>query len=170
MPSVYDLDNFAGRVNYAAQVISNGRETTRSFDTCFEMSDGDQVAAALLRRAENNPKLAAMLPRYLSLDSVRRYAETIADVPTRDLPRLAREARERRAAAHAAWMADLDAKQTAIVEAGKAAGYRVEQTGEYSFDLYRPDGTKKNTAGDYNTADQAWYWAGREARPDLPAN
>ena len=55
MPSVYDTENFQGRVSLAALYISKGRETTRSFDTCFEMWDGDAVAVALLRRAERNP-------------------------------------------------------------------------------------------------------------------
>lgn len=66
MPTVYTSENFAGRVNYAALVISKQRKTTRSFDTCFEMFDGDAVAAAIWRRSLKNPTLAQNLPQYLT--------------------------------------------------------------------------------------------------------
>lgn len=58
--SVYDRENFAGRVNYAADCFSRQRAIgTRHFDTCFEMADGDAVVTALVRRARKNPKLRA---------------------------------------------------------------------------------------------------------------
>lgn len=51
MPSVYEPGNFAGRVNYAAAVISRKGGQTRHFDTCFEMWDGVEVAVAVYRRS-----------------------------------------------------------------------------------------------------------------------
>ena len=63
-------DAFAYRVNFAAAVISSGRNTTRNFDNCFENWDGNAVAVALYRRARNNPKLRAALWRYLGRASV----------------------------------------------------------------------------------------------------
>lgn len=72
MPSVYDPENFSGRVNFAASYIGAGRSTSRSFDTCFEMCDGDAVATALYRRVQKNPntKLAENIWRYLCKESV----------------------------------------------------------------------------------------------------
>lgn len=70
-------DNYAGRVNYAAKVISEGRPTSRAFDNCFENYDGDEVAAALVRRAEKNPRLAANLFRYIDRDSSEAAAERL---------------------------------------------------------------------------------------------
>lgn len=96
MASVYDTENFAGRVNYAATVMVRGGSSTRHFDTCFEMCDGDLVAVALYRRAENNPKLAAALPRYLSPNLRESTLAKYAHVPTR---KLGDEARKARAAA-----------------------------------------------------------------------
>jgi hypothetical protein len=77
MPSVYDAENFAGRVNYAATVISRGGRCTRHFDTCCEMYDSDAVVVALYRRSLKNPALAANMWRYLNresvLDAVERF-------------------------------------------------------------------------------------------------
>lgn len=67
---------FSERVNYAARWIVSGRPTTRSFDNCFENSDGDAVVLALCRRAEKNERLRQALPRYIAETSIR-------DVPTR---------------------------------------------------------------------------------------
>ena len=50
--SVYNANDFQYRVDFAANVISRMGRTTRNFDTCFEMYDGQAVAAALMRRAE----------------------------------------------------------------------------------------------------------------------
>lgn len=93
MPSVYDPENFAGRVNLAASYITKGYNTTRYFDTCFEMYDGDIVAVALYRRAEKNPKLAAALPRYLDASLREQTLAEYAHVPTRQLANAARERR-----------------------------------------------------------------------------
>lgn len=76
MPSVYDPDNFAGRVNLAALYISEGRNSSRSFDTCFEMYDGAAVGLALMRRAEKNPD--SPLARNLWLYLGREHAEANA--------------------------------------------------------------------------------------------
>lgn len=73
--SVYNENNFSGRVNYAATVILREGNNSRSFDTCFEMYDGAAVAAALWRRAQKNAKLAAILPRYINADMAREDAE-----------------------------------------------------------------------------------------------
>ena len=94
MPSVYDTENFQGRVSLAALYISEGRETTRSFDTCFEMWDGDAVAVALLRRAERNPHgtIGRNFDRYLSRESVGAVAR--ANAHRKNLSAWARELRE----------------------------------------------------------------------------
>ena len=102
MPSVYDTENFAGRVNLAATVIASGGRPSRSFDTCFEMHDGDAVAAALVRRSLNNERLAANLFRYIGEAGARA---AFARYEGRNLPDVAREMR---AAAAAKWQATLD--------------------------------------------------------------
>lgn len=65
-------DDFKARVNFAANVIANGRTATRNFSSCFENNDGDAVVTALYRRAKANPdgKLAANIWRYLCEESV----------------------------------------------------------------------------------------------------
>lgn len=109
--SVYDTENFAGRVKLAASYILQGRRTTRTFDTCFEMHDGDVVAAALYRRAENNPKLAEALPRYLNADLRAETVAKFAGIPTRELPEEARRTRAERRASFDALCAARDARQ-----------------------------------------------------------
>ena len=78
--SVYQSDNFKGRVTFAAGVISSGGRTSRSFDTCFEMYDGAAVAAALVRRARAQPdtKLAANLFRYVCEKSATESHDKLA--------------------------------------------------------------------------------------------
>lgn len=71
--SVYDPENFAGRVDYAATGTLRGTDS-RQFDTCFEMNDGDAVMLGLLRRAAKNPRLAAALPRRFAPHSLDRAA------------------------------------------------------------------------------------------------
>ncbi len=93
MPSVYDTDNFAGRVNYAATVIARKGGHTRHFDTCFEMYDGVEVAVAVYRRSLGNPKLAANIWAYLGKDVVMRDIEALKDVKTRDLAAHAAQSR-----------------------------------------------------------------------------
>jgi hypothetical protein len=88
-------ENYAGRVAYAAQVIIKGRTPTRAFDNCFENDDGDEVSAALVRRAAKNPKLAANLNRYINRQMAEEAAARLAG---RNLAQAAREARERKQA------------------------------------------------------------------------
>lgn len=74
---VYSKDGFKDRVNLAAAYISAGRNTSRTFDSCFEMFDGDAVCLALLRRIQKRPdsKLAANIWRYLARVSVEPLLE-----------------------------------------------------------------------------------------------
>ena len=95
MPSVYRTDNFAGRVNYAATVISRKGGHTRHFDTCFEMDDATEVAVAVYRRSLKNPKLAANIWNYIARETVMRDVEELKDVKTRDLPARAAQSRAR---------------------------------------------------------------------------
>lgn len=96
MPSVYDPDNFKGRVNYAAQVIARGGTQTRHFDTCFEMYDGVTVANAVYRRSFTNQRLATNLPRYLNMEILRDEHEDLKHIPTRGLAAVAAETRKAR--------------------------------------------------------------------------
>lgn len=80
MSRLNDLNNYAGRVRYAAAVVAAGREATRAFDNCFENIDGSEVAAALVRRAEKNPKIAKNLPKYLAIEHARACAERLKGV------------------------------------------------------------------------------------------
>lgn len=75
-PSRANDGGFSRRVTAAAAYIGGGRRTSRAFDSCFEMHDGDAVAVALMRRAEARPgtKLAANLWRYLSRSTVEAAA------------------------------------------------------------------------------------------------
>lgn len=70
MYKTLERDNYAYRVAFACRVIADKRETTRNFDNCFEMSDGDAVAVAVYRRSRKNPRIRANLFRYLSRCSV----------------------------------------------------------------------------------------------------
>lgn len=82
MTNIYNPDNFAGRVEFAAKYISSGAETNRRFDGCFEMNDGDAVALAILQRVMKRPntKLAANIWQYLSRESVEPLAIKYAGV------------------------------------------------------------------------------------------
>lgn len=100
MPSLNDPSNFAGRVNYAAKVISAGAgHHGRAFANCFENGDGDVVAAAVMRRAEKNPKIAANAFRALNESAVKQNMATYAGVATRDLPAAAARLRAEHKAA-----------------------------------------------------------------------
>lgn len=114
--SVYQSDNFKGRVTFAAGVISSGGRTSRSFDTCFEMNDGAAVAAALVRRARARPdtKLAANLFRYVCEKSATESHDKLAGA---DLETVAAELRE---AAESRWretLAAQDARNATAVAA-----------------------------------------------------
>lgn len=111
MPRITDLENYAGRVNCAALVISTGGRTSRSFDNCFEMYDGDAVAVALYRRAQKAPDgaLARNLWRYLSQDSVEVVAAENAH--RKNLTGWARDLRAKAQADFARRMAEMGAAQ-----------------------------------------------------------
>jgi hypothetical protein len=98
MSRVYEPEAFASRVAFAATVIAAGRNTTRNFDTCFEMSDGDEVAAALVRRAKANPtgNLAKNLFRYIGKELALESYDATAQLSTRQLAEKAAESRARR--------------------------------------------------------------------------
>lgn len=122
MSRLNDPDNFHGRVNYAAQVISYGRRPTRAFDNCFENYDGDEVATVILRRSKKNARLAANLHRHLSMASIEAAADRLADVPTRALSEVARQTRARR---RAEFDARLEQQRKAdAVETESSAGAR----------------------------------------------
>lgn len=98
--NVYDPEAFPARVNYAAQCLMRGTRSRR-FDTCFEMFDGSAVVTALVRRARNNPRLAAAMAEGWSdlrdglpaqwVETAERYADRS------DLSALASELRSARA-------------------------------------------------------------------------
>lgn len=75
MRDVYDPKQQDYRVEFAVRVILSGTNTTRRFDTCFEMNDGKQVAARIYRRALKNPRLMAALPKYLNIEMCREDYE-----------------------------------------------------------------------------------------------
>ena len=110
MPSVYNEDNFIGRVNYAAQcLVRRSGIGSRHYDTCFEMADGDAVVTALLRRAEKNARLKTAIQREYRIEadgkdrpglqgypsSWQQAATALAHITTRDLPYEARQQRAR---------------------------------------------------------------------------
>ena len=94
MPSLYQQENFIGRVNYAAQcLVRRVGIGSRHFDTCFEMADGDTVVVALQRRAAKNPRLHEAILRAFSPgtngnlypDSWVEAAKKLVHIPTRKL-------------------------------------------------------------------------------------
>ena len=68
--NVYDPAAFRYRVQYAASSIVKGSTDSREFETCFEMNDGDAVAAALASRALKNPKLKTAIARLYDFDQL----------------------------------------------------------------------------------------------------
>ncbi len=88
-------ESFTRRVDRAARMIAAGDRPTREFDRCFEMHDGDMVAAALIRRAEADRRLAGNLFRYIDPDRATAAHARLAGV---DLAVAARQCR--RAATH----------------------------------------------------------------------
>jgi hypothetical protein len=70
-------NSFTARVNLAANYISQGRNSSRAFDSCFENYDGDAVVVALGRRAQARPggNLAKNIGNYLSVDSISSLVE-----------------------------------------------------------------------------------------------
>lgn len=93
---VYKDDAFEDRVNYAASCIVRGTTHGRHFDTCFEMNDGDFVAAALVRRVVKNPtsQLAARIFEVLNRECALASYERLKRIPRRKLAAAAAEHRE----------------------------------------------------------------------------
>jgi hypothetical protein len=128
MPSVYDPENYAGRVSLAAFYISQRRESSRAFDTCFEMYDGDAVAVALWRRAQAKPNsdLAGFLRCYLNMADIEKLAT--ANAHRKNLTAWARELRAEGERATAAMFAELEARSAARREAEARTAYATELT------------------------------------------
>ena len=103
--SVYEPEAFAERVQFAARVISEGRPTSRRFDTCCEMGDGDEVAVMVYRRSLNNPKIAANIWRYLSKETVMAAVDRLANISSRAMARHAAKTREKKKADFKRFMA-----------------------------------------------------------------
>ena len=93
MPSVYDSENFSGRVSFACAHIARRGGDTRHFDTCFEMYDGTAVAIGVYRRSLKNPKIAANIWKYLGRDIVMAEVEEFKHVT--NLAQFARELRQK---------------------------------------------------------------------------
>ena len=119
---VYAPDAFTARVAFAAAVIARGVETSRKFDTCFEMYDGDAVAAGLMRRAKANPEgnLARNLFRYIGEAGALENYEQTKHLTARGLAEFAAKLR---ADAETAWK-----EQTATRDAKRAEGETAAET------------------------------------------
>lgn len=81
--------DFRRRVNRASSHISRGTPSTRAFDNCFEMHDGDYVVTALVRRSAANPTgpLARNLFTYIGEKRALEVARALQNIPTDQLPR-----------------------------------------------------------------------------------
>jgi hypothetical protein len=118
-PKVYDPEAFGHRVNYAAQCFMRNTHS-RAFDTCFEMNDGAAVVTALVRRAQNNPKLHAAIASQWSGVFPTEWLETAAKhaaIPTPALPALAHELRTEGERRFNQFLAEQDERQAAEHEA-----------------------------------------------------
>ena len=63
------------RADYAIRVMLRRGNTSRTFCSCFENGDGDQVSASIWKRALKNDKLMSVLPKYLVPDIAREAYE-----------------------------------------------------------------------------------------------
>ena len=66
--------SFQDRVEFAINAFRRKATHTRNFSSCFEMSDGDAVVTAIVRRAKNAPKLQECITAYFRVPS-------FADIP-----------------------------------------------------------------------------------------
>ena len=108
MAKVHDPNSYQARINYAAQCIMRGVRS-RTFDSCFEMNDGDAVVTALVRRANKNQKLYDAIARDWGGEFPALWKETAGKyeaVPTRQLGALAAELRAESQARLDAWIAE----------------------------------------------------------------
>ena len=60
--------NTKERADYAVRVMLRRGNTSRTFCSCFENGDGDQVSATIWKRALKNEKLMSVLPKYIVAD------------------------------------------------------------------------------------------------------
>ena len=108
MPSrIHELDGFWNRVSYACAVIARRAGTTRQFDICFEMFDGDAVAAAVVRRAKarpDGPLARNLFPRYLGPRALASY-EATKHLSRKQLENYAADLRKEAIRANDAWWA-----------------------------------------------------------------
>ena len=108
MPSrIHELDGFWNRVSYACAVIARRAGTTRQFDICFEMFDGDAVAAAVVRRAKarpDGPLARNLFPRYLGPWALASY-EATKHLSRKQLENYAADLRKEAIRANDAWWA-----------------------------------------------------------------
>lgn len=112
---VYEATAFQARVNFAAAYIAAGKKSTRRFDTCFEMWDGDAVAAALVRRADKRPtgNLAANLFRYIGEKEARECSARLGKNLGAEAARIRDEQQRRSAIDIARWAAENEAAKIA---------------------------------------------------------
>lgn len=108
--------SYPGRVRYAIAGIMRA-EDSRAFDTCFEMNDGAYVVAAIMREAEKNPALRAMIgymfrniPCYEDIPW-QKTAAKLASIPDEDLGKEAAKERQKQREAFAAYMREMQAER-----------------------------------------------------------
>ena len=143
---------FSERVNYAARWIVSGRPTTRSFDNCFENSDGDAVVLALCRRAEKNERLRQALPRYIAESSIR-------DVPARYAGRNPADvSREQRAACRAACVKDFGEEFAATVYGPPEGSAQGRQGGTPERENDKSGSQPAHTPGPWRATREAGAW------------
>lgn len=78
--------DFSKRVNYAAQFCisragTKNSESTRALCNCIESEDGEQVLAALVRRAHKNSKLEEGIRLLFVFDSLNNAAKRFGIKP-----------------------------------------------------------------------------------------
>jgi mannose-6-phosphate isomerase-like protein (cupin superfamily) len=161
MVTPYTEGAFAYRVDFAARVISAGRHIeSRSFDTCFEMNDGDAVAVALYRRSRRNPKLRANLWRFIARDSSVKTAWANRRKSRAELTVWAAELRRQGREQFRVMMQRIEDEKTEKRETVIAAGYSVRPSTtphkEFMWQYVRPDGT---VSEDIHHEDNAFHWA-----------
>jgi hypothetical protein len=108
-------NSFTARVNLAANYISQGRNSSRAFDSCFENYDGDAVVVALGRRAQARPdgNLAKNIGKYLSVDSVSSLVEKHSALSRSGLINLSQELQITARAEFQKVLAEQSARQSA---------------------------------------------------------
>lgn len=88
-------DTLNARVNTVCAYMLEDRRTDRNFDSCFEMYDGDIVAVAIYRRAQNNNVLQQRLYKYLCIHATNNAVTKYQHCTDDDLPSIAQQLRKR---------------------------------------------------------------------------